>query len=265
MTENAKNQTSEDLLARLRSGDESAVALLVDRFQGAMTLFATKRTDKNAAPDLVQEAFAIAVNKIKAGEPRDPAHLPSFLRFTLVSVITSNIRIKKRREVNEKDVSAQDKTSDFATLDDWNESAVQSVVSEVTSGRDNTILRAYYLEETPKSKICADLKITAAHLDRVLYRAKRKLRQLLDSDEADGLVSPQVESRGTVKDGDIERYVSSAMTEVEQREFEEVLFADNVVRENTDFALVLREAAMQVSKPQTPQKRPGRTDGSEKK
>ena len=46
--------------------------------------------------------------------------------------------------------------------------------------RDREILRRYYLSDDDKQRICQDLQLTSAHFDRVLFRAKQRMRELID-------------------------------------------------------------------------------------
>jgi len=41
-------------------------------------------------------------------------------------------------------------------------------------------LISYYAKEEEKSSICDRLELTSAHFDRVLFRARSRLKQLID-------------------------------------------------------------------------------------
>jgi len=57
---------------------------------------------------------------------------------------------------------------------------VQQLISEMKVERDRDILISYYAHEEEKSSICSRLDLTPAHFDRVLFRAKSRLKQLID-------------------------------------------------------------------------------------
>ena len=47
------------------------------------------------------------------------------------------------------------------------------------SQRDRTLLVRFYLDEEEKESICQDLRLDARQFDRVLHRARQRLRQVL--------------------------------------------------------------------------------------
>ncbi len=57
---------------------------------------------------------------------------------------------------------------------------VQQLIDEMKVERDRDILLSYYAKEEEKSSICNRLELTPAHFDRVLFRARRRLKQLID-------------------------------------------------------------------------------------
>ena len=46
--------------------------------------------------------------------------------------------------------------------------------------RDRDILVSYYAKEEEKGSICERLDLTPANFDRVLFRARSRLKQLID-------------------------------------------------------------------------------------
>jgi RNA polymerase sigma-70 factor (ECF subfamily) len=59
------------------------------------------------------------------------------------------------------------------------------VLRQLSISRDREILRRYYLSDDDKEVICRDLGLSPGHFDRVLYRAKQRMRELID--RQDGL------------------------------------------------------------------------------
>ena len=60
---------------------------------------------------------------------------------------------------------------------------LNNILELLTVERDREILRRFYLRDEEKSIIRRDLDISAAHFDRVIYRAKDRLRRLLNRHE----------------------------------------------------------------------------------
>jgi len=61
---------------------------------------------------------------------------------------------------------------------------VRTLLQGMGSARDRTILKRFYLDEESKETICSELGLLADQFDKVLHRARARLRELL---EASGL------------------------------------------------------------------------------
>jgi len=57
---------------------------------------------------------------------------------------------------------------------------VSQLLDELSIERDKDILRSFYLEEQEKQAICERLNLTSAHFDRVLFRARNRLKELIE-------------------------------------------------------------------------------------
>ena len=56
---------------------------------------------------------------------------------------------------------------------------VVQLIEEMKIERDRNILKYHYFYEYDKSKICNMLELTPEHFDRVLHRARNRLKQLI--------------------------------------------------------------------------------------
>src|SRR5262249_37968305 len=63
-------------------------------------------------------------------------------------------------------------------------SQVKNVIRGMSSQRDRAILVRFYLDEEDKETICRDLGLSPLQFDKILHRARGRLRKLL---EAEGL------------------------------------------------------------------------------
>jgi RNA polymerase sigma-70 factor (ECF subfamily) len=58
--------------------------------------------------------------------------------------------------------------------------AVRQVLQELPNPRDRALLVRFYLRDEPKADICRDLGLTEEHFNRVIFRARERLRALLE-------------------------------------------------------------------------------------
>lgn len=54
------------------------------------------------------------------------------------------------------------------------------VLDQLSIPRDRELLRRFYLQDEDKEAICSDLGLSAQHFDRVLYRARQRMRDLIE-------------------------------------------------------------------------------------
>lgn len=182
--EQAKGQ-GVGLVARIERGDRQAEDELISRYARGVRLILLKRTgDPQVAKDLGQDTFVVVIRKLRARELRDAAKLASFINRVAVNISIDYFR-KERRFVRSPDgiiglnaphIDRQDKELDF----DAARAQLKGVLKKLVIGRDREILWRFYLSDDDKQAICRDLGLSAAHFDRVLYRAKQRMRKLIN-------------------------------------------------------------------------------------
>jgi RNA polymerase sigma-70 factor (ECF subfamily) len=184
--QNSNNTT--ELTRRIRAGSRRAEAEFAEAYSRALLLMLLNRTQNpDIAKDCCQQALLIALIKLRAGEIVKPESLLSFLRSTATNVAKTHFR-KERRYIslNEETFSAPIGNGNDAEQDIDSETIrlmLNDVLDSLTVERDKEILRRFYLRDEDKSIIRRDLHISAAHFDRVIYRAKGRLRRLLNGNE----------------------------------------------------------------------------------
>jgi RNA polymerase sigma-70 factor, ECF subfamily len=173
-----------DLVSRIRAGDQQAEAELVERYsRGIMIIIRRDVGDASVADDLYQEAFRIALEKIRRGEVREPEKLSGFVSGVAKNLVIDYFRRAARqegvREVEEA-TSLPDPAPDQleALLRKEQADIVRQVLKEMRNERDIQILFRFYLAEDKKEQICADLGLTSLHFNRVLHRARERYLEL---------------------------------------------------------------------------------------
>lgn len=177
-----------ELTKRIQAGSRRAEEEFVKTYSRSVRLLLLNRTQNpDIAKDCCQQTLLITLIKIRAGDIVKPESLMSFLKRTATNVATAHFR-KERRYISLNDgiFSAPTGTDNDAEQDIDSETIrlmLNNVLDLLTVERDREILRRFYLRDEEKSIIQIDLDISSAHFDRVLYRAKSRLRQLLNGHE----------------------------------------------------------------------------------
>jgi RNA polymerase sigma-70 factor (ECF subfamily) len=166
---------------------QAAVAALIEQnYVGLRLLVARRCRDPNVAADLLNEAVVTTWSKWQAGKIERPEQIAGY-----VLQVTMNLLRNHRRAIAER----PEKRADAAKLQDLagegepgdetieREIAVQvkNVIRAMSSQRDRAILVRFYLDEEEKEIICRDLGLSPLQFDKILHRARGRLRKLLES------------------------------------------------------------------------------------
>jgi RNA polymerase sigma-70 factor, ECF subfamily len=186
-------RTSVDASARSVPGEgmtKSAIeSLILKNYTGLRLLILRRTRDPNVASDLLSEAICITWEKWQANQIAHPDQIAGYIFQVAVNLLRN-----RRRAMGEKPGARADNSrldtlaDDSAAADDWIErqiaARVKRVIGSMSTPRDRLILTRFYLEEEDKESICRDLNLEATQFDKVLHRARGRLKELL---EAQGL------------------------------------------------------------------------------
>jgi RNA polymerase sigma factor (sigma-70 family) len=174
--------------ARSPRMDRAAVEGLIAKHYTGLRLLLQRRTgDAEIAADILNQAACTAWEKWQSGQVRRPEEIGGY-----IFQVAMNLLRNRRRKVVER----ADRHVDSEVLgqlpadapDGWLEkkiaARVKRVLQELPSRRDREILVRFYLKEEEKDAICRDLALEADQFDKVLHRARGRLKELL---EASGL------------------------------------------------------------------------------
>ena len=175
------------LAAAIRSGDRRAEDEFVRRYAvGLVTVLRVRSHDPELAKDLAQEALRIVLLRLRAGKLDQPESLAGFLRGTALNLLANELRRSERRLADSgsdwMDQLVGESSDPYDTVE--SEDLVQTmrrVIGGMKVERDRDLLWRYYVDEDPKEKLCAHFELSPEHFDRVLHRARLRLKELWQS------------------------------------------------------------------------------------
>lgn len=175
-----------DLVQRIVRGDAAAETEMVERYsRGLLFLLRRMTSNPDLADDLHQETFRIVLERLRRRGLEDPERLAGFLNRTARNLVIGDYRKTTRRRTDS--LEDTDRAADPApgqlhqTLLDEEASFVRRLIGELRPDRDRQILYRFYIAEEPKERICSDLELSSLHFNRVLHRARRRFKNLLES------------------------------------------------------------------------------------
>lgn len=175
-----------DLVVRIGLGDTTAESELVLKYWKSLYFILNRRcNDKQLASDIAQDAFIVVISKARSGEINTPDAIAGFIRQTGVNLLIDHYRKESRRATDAHGEVSFEIPDDKTNVERAVESRVslqlvQQVIEEMSVDRDRDLLMSYYAKEEAKSSICERLELTPAHFDKVLFRARSRLKQLID-------------------------------------------------------------------------------------
>jgi len=180
-----KVTTTNELVNRILAGDSTAEEELVHKhWKGLFFILNRRSNDPQLAADLAQDAFIVVIEKARAGKIEKPEALSAFIRQTGINLMLAHYRKQKRRATDgfsATDIEFPDTKTNISQKVELRDSIefVRQVIEEMPQERDKDILVSFYLKEETKLDICARLELTASHFDRVLFRARNRLKQII--------------------------------------------------------------------------------------
>lgn len=176
----------EELVDRIHAGERSAEQELVSKYWRSLYFILNRRAnDPDLASDMAQETFIVVINKAREGQIENPSALSAFIRQVGVNLLIASYRKDTRRKTDASDeieIHFPDNAVDVQSKLNSQEVSkiVKQVMDELPTQRDRDLLYRYFVYGQDKSIICDEFDLTPAHFDRVLHRARNRLKQILE-------------------------------------------------------------------------------------
>lgn len=183
----AEHRAATSLVNRVRNGDTQAEAEMIERYsRGLRFLLRRKSWDTELVEDLLQETWAIALVKIREGGLDQPGRLAGYL-----SGIASNLARGEQRRVSRQRTTVNTDIVDLIPDESSNPFRhtsraevchhVHTLLAGLNKERDREILKRFYVREEDKESICSYLGVDGTHFNRVLFRARRRLKSEIEA------------------------------------------------------------------------------------
>jgi RNA polymerase sigma-70 factor, ECF subfamily len=168
--------SSDGELARRIAGPGRAPreeAELCARFGARVRLYGLRHMrDPVAAEDLVQRVLLLSLEKLRAGEIRDPERIASFI------LGAARMISKEMRRVGHRERALGDETPHGAVEQRGDPLAGEHLAQcvEALSPRERTVILLSFYEDRSASEVAASLSLKEGHVRVIRHRAVQKLR-----------------------------------------------------------------------------------------
>ena len=152
----SSNIFDDDYLTRLRNGHEETAKHFDAYFRRMLRIKLWPKFGRSVKEDLMDDVMAAAMEKILAGEPRDPACLAADFNFDQIS---------DRALTAEEQMILQEKARN-----------VRSVLTTLKS-RDRLILIDLFFNELHRDEVCRKYNVSREQLRLILFRARARFQK----------------------------------------------------------------------------------------
>jgi len=183
-------ETHETLAIRMEgSGAEDRArldTLIASNYPGLRSLIFRTVRDRALTHDLLNEAIVIACEHYRAGRIAQRERIAGYVFQVAMNLLRNYRRKLSEREDRRAGVQALEMlpapdVDDEQRMEGQIAARVRDIVEGLPTARDREIVTRFYLDEDEKDAICLDLGLTHLHFDKVIHRARKRMRVLLEA------------------------------------------------------------------------------------
>ena len=177
-------EVQDETRARLSPADIER--MIVHQYGGLRRLVTQRAGDPDIATDVLQDAIATAWEHLLAGRISRPEQIIGYV----FQVAMNQLRNRRRKFDDRADRRADgDMLDQLPATDNLPGTElgshvleqVRELIGELPTERDRLIVKRFYLDEEDKEVICNELNLSPLHFDKVIFRARQRMRDRLET------------------------------------------------------------------------------------
>jgi RNA polymerase sigma-70 factor (ECF subfamily) len=157
---------------------------MTTQYSALVALLRRKLRNEQLAEDAINQAVVTALEHLHAGRISDTSQIAGYVFQVAMNHLRNHRRKMDERQDRRVDPDALENIaseSDDPAVDRIRLAAqVRRVLEGLPTARDREIVRRFYLDEEEKEPICRDLGLSPLHFDKVIFRARQRMRKLLE-------------------------------------------------------------------------------------
>ena len=154
-------------------------------YTGLFTLLRRQIRNSTVAAEILDEAVATTLVHLRSGRVSDPQRLGGYLYRVAMNLYRNHRRgFDNRADLRAApadlySIAAQPELD--GVVDSRMLQEVRAIIASLPTARDRELVKRFYLDEEDKDVICKALAITPIMFDRVIFRARQRMRALLEA------------------------------------------------------------------------------------
>jgi len=172
-------QFDEAYLARLRKGDDFTARHFDRHFRRLVKMQLWGRFRPDQIGDMVDDVMAAVIEKVMAGEPKEAACLPGYVRGICANLQKREIRSHAKYQVVDLDLdrlTCNAESPEEKALDEEKASAVWKVLERLRVRQRNVLLDLHY-HGMERDEACKKYGVTRDQLKLILFHARQKFQR----------------------------------------------------------------------------------------
>ena len=173
----SSNIFDDDYLTRLRNGHEETAKHFDAYFRRMLRIKLWPKFGRSVKEDLMDDVMAAAMEKILAGEPRDPACLAAYVRAICTNLAKrADPNPNQAADFNFDQISDRALTAEEQMILQEKARNVRSVLTTLKS-RDRLILIDLFFNELHRDEVCRKYNVSREQLRLILFRARARFQK----------------------------------------------------------------------------------------
>lgn len=164
---------------------DAIAALITKQYPGLLSLLRRKLRDDQLARDALNNALVTSLEHVRAGRVANPSLIAGYVFQVAMNQVRNLRRKMDERTGGRADPETIESLPDsraetYEAFDSAMAARLRSMVESLPAIRDREVIKRFYLDEEEKESICRDLGLSALHFDKVIFRARQRMRTLLE-------------------------------------------------------------------------------------
>ena len=173
------------LVRRIFAGDRLAESVLIEQVQkNLVKKLCCRSGDPDLAWDISQDALCTVIVRLRDRGIAEPDKLYAFIERTAQNLLIAHYRKEGRRQtwcnsdlLTEQPSDGEDQITTLTRAEEGRE--VRKLLGDLRVPRDQELLERFYLWEQEKHLVCEVMQLSAVQFDRVVSRARLRMRDVL--------------------------------------------------------------------------------------